>query len=58
VLASPARDVSAGDRILVDGNPLPAAEPPRLWRYHKPRGVVTTNADPQGRSIAFGLLRR
>src|SRR5262245_24635863 len=32
VLASPARDVSARDRILVDGNELPAFEPPRLWR--------------------------
>jgi 23S rRNA pseudouridine2605 synthase len=56
VLASPARDVSATDRILVDGNPLPAAEPPRLWRYHKPKGLVTTHADPQGRPTVFGAL--
>ena len=44
------------DRILVDGAPLPAAEAPRLWRYHKPRGVVTTHADPQGRPTVFAAL--
>ena len=46
----------ASDRILVDGNPLPAAEPPRLWRYHKPKGLVTTHADPQGRPTVFDAL--
>ncbi len=56
VLASPALDVSAGDRILVDGKELPAPEPPRLWRYHKPKGLVTTHADPQGRPTVFGAL--
>jgi 23S rRNA pseudouridine2605 synthase len=56
VLASPARDVGPGDRVLVDGNPLPAAEPPRLWRYHKPKGRVTTHADPQGRPTVFDAL--
>jgi len=56
VLASPARDVAPRDRILVDGNPLPAVEPPRLWRYHKPRGLVTTHADPQGRPTVFAAL--
>jgi 23S rRNA pseudouridine2605 synthase len=56
VLASPARDVSANDRILVDGQPLPVAEPARLWRYHKPKGLVTTHADPQGRPTVFDAL--
>jgi 23S rRNA pseudouridine2605 synthase len=55
-LKSPARDVSPSDRILVDGNPLPAPEPPRLWRYHKPKGLVTTHADPQARPTVFDAL--
>jgi len=56
VLASPARDVGPGDRILVDGEELPAPEPPRLWRYHKPRGLVTTHRDPEGRPTVFEKL--
>ena len=56
VLESPARDVAPTDRILVDGNPLPAPEPPRLWRYHKPKGRVTTHSDPQGRPTVFEAL--
>jgi 23S rRNA pseudouridine2605 synthase len=56
VLASPARDVGPTDRIEVDGAALPAAEPPRLWRYHKPKGLVTTHKDPQGRETVFAKL--
>jgi len=56
ILKSPARDVSPADRIVVDGNPLPAPEPPRLWRYHKPKGRVTTHSDPQGRPTVFEAL--
>jgi 23S rRNA pseudouridine2605 synthase len=56
VLASPTRDVGPGDRVLVDGRPLPAAAPPQLWRYYKPRGLVTTHRDPQGRPTVFEKL--
>jgi 23S rRNA pseudouridine2605 synthase len=56
VLTSPARDVSPSDKVVVDGNPLPSAEPPRLWRYHKPKGLVTSHADPQGRPTVFAAL--
>jgi 23S rRNA pseudouridine2605 synthase len=56
VLASPAFNVSPGAKITVDRKPLPAAEPTRLWRYHKPRGLLTTARDPQGRPTVFEKL--
>ncbi len=56
VLESPALNVTGKDKILVDGNPLPASEPTRLWRYHKPRGQVTTARDPEGRPTVFDAL--
>jgi 23S rRNA pseudouridine2605 synthase len=56
LLKSPARDVGPSDTVLVDGRPLPAAEPVRLWRYHKTRGVVTTHRDPEGRPTVFEKL--
>jgi 23S rRNA pseudouridine2605 synthase len=50
VIDSPALNVTAADRILVDGAPLAAAEPTRLWLYHKPPGVVTASRDDEGRT--------
>ena len=55
-LTTPAFEVSAKDEVLVDGKPLPSPEPVRLWRYHKPRGLVTTHKDPQGRPTVFAAL--
>lgn len=55
-IETPAVDVGPNDKVVVDGKPLPAAEPVRLWRYHKPRGLVTTHADPEGRSTVFDNL--
>src|SRR5260221_13661134 len=48
-LASPAHLVTEASNIVVDGKPLRAAQAPRLWRYHKPRGPSPTHRDPQGR---------
>jgi 23S rRNA pseudouridine2605 synthase len=56
VIGSPARNVTADDRITVDGEPLPARERTRLFLYHKPRGLMTTHADPQGRPTIFQRL--
>jgi len=58
VLDTPAFTVTAGDTITVDGNLLPEIEPTRLWLYHKPAGLVTTNRDPQGRPTLFERLPR
>ena len=56
VLDSPGALVTDDSRIEVDGVALPEAEPPRLWRYHKPRGELTTARDPQGRATVFDRL--
>src|SRR6187455_1188050 len=55
-IATPALNVTRADRIAVDGKPLPGAERTRLFLYHKPRGLVTTSSDPQGRPTIFGAL--
>ncbi len=53
---SPALNVTSADKITVDGKPLAAAEPPRLWLYHKPSGLVTTERDEKGRDTVFQNL--
>jgi 23S rRNA pseudouridine2605 synthase len=58
VIRSPACNVTAQDRVTVDGEPLPAKERTRLFIYHKPRGLITTHADPQGRPTIFQKLPR
>src|ERR1700722_7888896 len=56
VINSPALDVTANDVIMVDGKPLPPRERTRLFMFHKPRGLMTTHADPEGRPTAFDNL--
>ena len=55
-IETPARTVGPADAVTVDGKPLPAREPARLWRYHKPRGLVTTARDEKGRATVFDNL--
>src|SRR5689334_9313994 len=56
VIDSAARNVTPADNIAVDGAPLPERERTRLFLYHKPRGLVTTTSDPEGRPTIFGAL--
>ena len=55
-VTTPATKVGAHDVIAIDGKPLAERAPARLWRYHKPPGLVTTHKDPQGRPTVFASL--
>ena len=56
ILESPAINVVPGDTVLVDGKAIAETRTTRLWRYHKPAGLVVTNKDPQGRPTVFDHL--
>jgi 23S rRNA pseudouridine2605 synthase len=56
VLTSAALNVTAEDRVKVDGRPLATRERTRLFLFHKPRGLVTTDRDPEGRSTVFDYI--
>jgi 23S rRNA pseudouridine2605 synthase len=55
-ITSPALNVLDTDKITLDGRPLPQRERTRLWLYHKPKGLVTTERDPEGRATVFDNL--
>jgi 23S rRNA pseudouridine2605 synthase len=56
MLTSAARNVTAADDVRVDGTALRAAERTRLWRYHKPAGLVTSHRDEKNRRTVFDAL--
>jgi 23S rRNA pseudouridine2605 synthase len=56
VIDSPALNVTTADQVTLDGRPVAAPEPARLWRYHKPPGLVTTERDEKGRDTVFAHL--
>ena len=53
---TPAFNVSATDQVVVDGAPLAEREGTRVWLYHKPRGLMVTEKDPEGRPTIFDEL--
>ena len=56
LISSPALNVSDTDKIEVDKKPLPDREPTKLWRYHKPVGLVVSHRDEKGRASVFENL--
>ncbi|MEM6408452.1 MAG: pseudouridine synthase [Pseudomonadota bacterium] len=55
-IQSPALNVTPSDKITFDGKDVAAPDTPRLWLYHKPTGLVTTEKDEKGRDTVFGAL--
>ncbi|BCJ91654.1 hypothetical protein IZ6_23890 [Terrihabitans soli] len=55
-ITSAALNIGPRDKVMIDGKPLPARERTRLWLYHKPKGLVTTAKDPEGRTTVFDVL--
>jgi 23S rRNA pseudouridine2605 synthase len=58
VLTSPAINIQPQDQVSVDGKALAERERTRLFLFHKPRGLVTTDKDPEGRQTIFDYLRK
>jgi 23S rRNA pseudouridine2605 synthase len=55
-ITHPAIFVTPTDLVVVNGQPVSPPERTRLWRYHKPDGLVTTHKDPEGRTTVFEKL--
>jgi 23S rRNA pseudouridine2605 synthase len=56
LVTSPAINVTENNVVQVDEKPLAQPDAARMWRYHKPSGLVTTHKDEKGRSTVFGSL--
>lgn len=56
VLTTPATVLTSLHGVTVDGNPVAAPAPARLFRFHKPTGLLTTERDPAGRPTIYDRL--
>lgn len=56
IVTRPAPLIGGNDVLAVDDKVIAVPEPTRIWRYHKPAGLVTTARDPEGRPTVFAAL--
>ncbi len=56
VVTHPATFIGPDSIVQVRGVVVDAPDRTRLWRYHKPEGLMTTHKDPQGRPTVFDRL--
>lgn len=55
-ISSPVLNINKKDKVEIDGKKLSAPERPRMWLFHKPVGLVTTERDEKGRKTIFEVL--
>ncbi len=53
ILTTPALTVTSLNTVVVDGKPLAGNEETKVWRYHKPAGLIVSHNDPEGRTTIF-----
>jgi 23S rRNA pseudouridine2605 synthase len=56
-IETPATILASLRGVTVDGKPVAAAERTRLFRFHKPAGLITAERDPAGRPTIYDALR-
>lgn len=55
-ISEPGTLVTEASDIRVDGKPVAEPQATRVWRYHKPAGLICSNSDPRGRATIFERL--
>jgi 23S rRNA pseudouridine2605 synthase len=56
VVTQPGSSVSEGDKVLVDGKPVKPADQKIYYFFNKPKGIITTSDDEQGRKTVIDFL--
>lgn len=55
-IGDPALNITESDEVTIDGKPLAGRDKTKLFLFNKPRGLVTTDHDPEGRPTVFAYL--